>query len=397
MQQRKIYDFDTLIDRTNTASYKWDQSANLFGSEDIVPMWVADMDFPAPEEVVAAIKQRASLGIYGYTIKTQSYYDAIMNWQKRRHQWEIQQEWISTSPGVVPALTILIEVLTEPGDGVMIQSPVYYPFYEVIRMNDRVIIENELLVENGKYVMDFEALEAQMAAGAKLMLFCSPHNPGGRVWTRDELKRLEQLALQYNVVVISDEIHGDMTFKGHEHIPLASLSEEMARNTVTCIAPSKTFNLAGLQTANVILPDARIRQLYNRRLKALSLHMESYFGGIALESAYHYGEAWLDQLMIYLENNLDTLIAFFAEHLPQCQVMRPEGTYLVWVDCRAISEDPSELRKIMFHEAGVAFSDGSVFGKEGEGFLRINIGCPRSLMMKGLERFAAAVAARKQP
>lgn len=395
MQQRKIYDFDRVIDRTNTASYKWDQSKTLFGSDDIVPMWVADMDFPAPDEVIAAIKERASQGIYGYTIKTQSYYDAIIDWQKRRHQWEIQQEWISTSPGVVPALSMLVEVLTEPGDGVIIQTPVYYPFYEVIRMNDRVVIDNKLLVEDGKYVMDFEALEAQMAAGAKLMMLCHPHNPGGRVWTKEELERLAQLALQYNIVIISDEIHGDMTFKGHRHMPLASLSEEIARNTVTCIAPSKTFNLAGLQSANVILPDARIRRLYNQRLKALSLHMESYFGGIALESAYQYGESWLDQLMVYLEDNLNALIAFFAEHLPQCQVMRPEGTYLVWVDCRAISEDPGELKKLMFREAGVAFSEGSVFGKAGEGFLRINIGCPRSLMMKGLEQFAAAVAARK--
>lgn len=394
MQHNHTYNFDTVYDRANTASYKWDQSIALFGHEDVIPMWVADMDFPAPAEVVEAIKQRAAHGIYGYTIKTQGYYDAIISWQKRRHQWEIQQEWISTSPGVVPALSILVEILSEPGDQIILQSPVYYPFFEVIRMNGREVVNNELLVENGRYVMDFAKLEAQMAAGAKVMLLCNPHNPGGRVWTREELERLGQLAVKHGVIIVSDEIHGDLTFTGHRHIPLASISEAIAMNTVTCIAPSKTFNLAGLQASNVILPDARIRRLYNHRLKALSLHMESYFGGIATESAYTHGEVWLEQLLIYLEGNLDALVEFFQAQLPQCKVMRPEGTYLVWVDCRAISDQPAELKSLMFDEAKVAFTEGSVFGSGGQGFLRINIACPRSLMLKGLEQFAAAVHQR---
>lgn len=387
----KLYNFDTYIDRTNTASYKWDQSAALFGHEDIIPMWVADMDFPAPQEVIEKIKSRAEHGVYGYTIRTQSYYDAIINWQLRRHQWKIQQEWISSSPGVVPALSILVQILSEPGDRVIVQSPVYYPFFDVIRMNDRQVINNALLIEDGKFVMNFSELEAQMAEGAKLMLLCNPHNPGGRVWSKAELEQLGQLALKYNVVIVSDEIHGDLIFQNHRHIPLASINNDIAMNTVTCIAPSKTFNLAGLQASNVIIANPKLRRLYNERLKTLSLHMESYFGGVATESAYTHGEAWLDQVLAYMEENINLLMSFFEQHLPQCRVMRPEGTYLVWVDCREISEQPSVLKSIMFDKARVAFTEGSIFGDGGVGRLRINIACPRSFMLEGLERFAAAV------
>jgi cystathionine beta-lyase len=396
MDSSRPYDFDRMYDRRNTASYKWDQSARLFGREDVIPMWVADMDFPAPPEVVDALTARAAHGIYGYTIRPQSYYDAIMDWLSRRHNWNIRQEWITASPGVVVALSILVDVLTEPGEAVILQAPVYYPFYDVIRMNGRQVVNNALVEQDGKFVMNFGELEKQMAAGAKMILLCSPHNPGGRVWTEEELRRLGELALKYGVIIVSDEIHNDLVFKPHRHIPIASLSEELAMNTVTCIAPSKTFNLPGLQASNVIIPNPQFRHKYNLRLKALSLHMESYFGGHALETAYRHGEPWLEALLDYLRENLDALERFFAERLPECRVMRPEGTYLVWVDCRAITPDPAELKKLMFEEAGVAFSEGSVFGDEGRGFARINIACPRSLMLQGLERFAAAVDKRRR-
>lgn len=388
------YNFDEVIHRRGTASYKWDQSEKLFGDADILPMWVADMDFRPPAEVVEVVKQRAELGVYGYTFRTQGYLDAIVNWMKTRHDWSIHEEWIVSSPGVVVSLSLLVELLTEPGDRVIIQTPVYYPFYDVIRMNRREVVRNSLMLEDGQYKMNFKELEEQMAAGAKCLLFCSPHNPGGRVWSRAELIKLGELALKYNVKIISDEIHQDHVYSGYKHYPLASLSDAIAGITATCVAPSKTFNIAGLQTSAVVISDPELRRKYAHRTKALSLHMDSYFGGAATEASYQHGGDWLDQLLVYLEGNRDTLLEFFERELPQCKVMKPQGTYLAWVDCSAISPDPAVLKKLMFEKAKVAFSDGSTFGEEGRGFLRVNLACPRSLLVEGLRRFADAVKAQ---
>jgi cystathionine beta-lyase len=385
------YDFDKRLDRTNTASYKWDQSEKLFGKADILPLWVADMDFEAPKEVVDAISRRAEEGIYGYTIRTQGFYDAIIGWLSRRHQWSIKQEWISSSPGVVPALSLMVLAFTEPGDRVILQSPVYYPFYDVIKMNGRNVVDNPLILEEGRYSIDFELLEQQARQGAKMLLLCSPHNPGGRVWKREELERIGEICLKYNVLVVADEIHHDLVFSAHNHVPFASLSEAFAQNSLTCIATSKTFNLAGLQAASVIIPNEELRRKYNALLKTLSLHMESFFGLTAIESSYTYGDEWLDQLLVYLEGNLDLLLAFMEKNIPQVKVIKPEGTYLVWMDCTSISSDPQVLKQLMFDKAGVAFSEGSVFGKQGAGFLRINIACPRSILIEALEKFATAV------
>jgi cystathionine beta-lyase len=385
------YDFDKRIDRTNKATYKWDQSEKLFGRSDILPLWVADMDFEAPKEVVEAITQRAEHGIYGYTIRTQSFYDAIIGWLSRRHHWSILQEWITSSPGVVPALSIIVQSFTEPGEGIILQSPVYYPFYDIIKMNGRTVVDNPLILEDGHYSIDFELLEQQARNGAKMLLLCSPHNPGGRVWKREELKRIGDICLKYNVLVVADEIHHDLVFSGHKHVPFASLSESFAQISVTCIAASKTFNLAGIQAASVIIPNEEIRRKYNASLKTLSLHMESYFGLTAIESSYTYGDEWLDQLLEYLEGNLNALLEFAEKHLPQVKIIKPEGSYLVWMDCRSISDNPQVLKQLMFEKAGVAFSEGSVFGKQGAGFLRVNIACPRSILMEALEKFSAVV------
>jgi cysteine-S-conjugate beta-lyase len=385
------YDFDKRIDRTNKATYKWDQSEKLFGRSDILPLWVADMDFEAPKEVVEAITQRAEHGIYGYTIRTQSFYDAIIGWLSRRHHWSILQEWITSSPGVVPALSIIVQSFTEPGEGIILQSPVYYPFYDIIKMNGRTVVDNPLILEDGHYSIDFELLEQQARNGAKMLLLCSPHNPGGRVWKREELERIGDICLKYNVLVVADEIHHDLVFSGHKHVPFASLSESFAQISVTCIAASKTFNLAGIQAASVIIPNEEIRRKYNASLKTLSLHMESYFGLTAIESSYTYGDEWLDQLLEYLEGNLNALLEFAEKHLPQVKIIKPEGTYLVWMDCRSISDNPQVLKQLMFEKAGVAFSEGSVFGKQGAGFLRVNIACPRSILMEALEKFSAVV------
>jgi len=387
------YDFDRIIDRTGTASYKWDQSEKLFGRTDILPLWVADMDFEAPKEVIEAITRRAAHGIYGYTVRTEAFYKAIIGWLSRRHGWQIEQDWITSSPGVVPALSIMVLAFTEPGDGIILQSPVYYPFYDVIKMNGRTVVDNPLILKDGQYSIDFELLEQQAKSGAKMLLLCSPHNPGGRVWKREELLRIGEICSKYNVLVVADEIHHDLVFSGYKHIPYASLSDTFANHSVTCIAPSKTFNLAGLQAASVIIPNEQIRRKYNALLKTLSIHMESYFGLTAIESSYTYGEQWLDQLLVYLEGNLNTLLEFAEKQLPQVKVIKPEGTYLVWMDCTAISDKPQQLKQLMFEQAGVAFSEGSVFGKQGTGYLRVNIACRRALLMEALEKFAAAVNA----
>ncbi|WP_373229049.1 MalY/PatB family protein [Cohnella sp.] len=388
------YDFDKRVDRTNKASYKWDQSEKLFGREDILPLWVADMDFEAPKEVVDAITRRAEQGIYGYTIRTQAYYDAITGWLSRRHGWSIPQDWISSSPGIVPALSLMVLAYTEPGDGIILQSPVYYPFYDVIKMNGRVVIDNPLILKDGYYTIDFELLEKQAQAGAKMLLLCSPHNPGGRVWKKEELQRIGEICLKYNVLVVVDEIHHDLVFSGYKHVPFASLSESFSNNSITCIAPSKTFNLAGLQAASIIIPNEQLRYKYNTLLKTLSIHMESFFGLTAIESSYTHGDEWLDQLLDYLEGNLNVLMDFVQTHLPQVKVIKPEGTYLVWMDCTNISSNPRVLKQLMFEKAGVAFSEGSVFGKQGAGYLRVNIACSRSLLVEALEKFSSAVHLR---
>jgi cystathionine beta-lyase len=353
-------------------------------------MWVADMDFRSPPAVVEAIVNRAKQGIYGYTIRTPGYYDAIISWQQRRHNWQVEQEWLSSCPGIVAALSIIVSVFTQPGDKVLLQSPVYTPFYKVISENGREIVNNELVLRDGKYRIDFDRLEEQLRSGVKLMLLCSPHNPVGRVWQRDELMRLGELCLNYNTLVVSDEIHCDLVYPGQRHIPFASLSEEFAQNSITCIAPSKTFNLAGLQTSVIILPNRELRNRYNRALKARGLYPENFFGVTAVEAAYNHGEEWLEQLLRYLQGNLDFLTSYIAEHISEIKVIKPEGTYLVWLHCRALGMDANRIKQWMYHEAKVALIEGSSFGKNGEGFLRMNIACPRSVLAEALARIRQA-------
>ncbi|WP_134701617.1 MalY/PatB family protein [Ammoniphilus sp. YIM 78166] len=386
------YNFDQMIERRNTASYKWDQVERLFGDPAILPMWVADMDFAAPPSVLEAIKKRVDHGVLGYTIRPQSYYDAIMGWLKRRHDWKIEQEWITTSPGVVTALSMLVDLLTQPGDKVIIQTPVYPPFYDVVNKNNRTLIQNPLLLEDRYYSMDFAALEEQMMdPETKLMLLCNPHNPVGRVWRREELIQLGDLALKHGVFIISDEIHCDWIYPGYQHIPFASLSEEFALNSITCIAPTKTFNLAGIQTSTVIIADPSRRKEYNDRLSTLSLHLESCFGLIAVEAAFNEGDEWLDELIEYVRSNLEYLTDFIGQYLPKIDVIKPEGTYLVWLDFRKLGLNSTQLKELMYQQAKVAFNEGSSFGKNGEGFLRVNLACPRAILIEGLDRLKKAL------
>lgn len=385
------FDFDRVIDRRNTYSYKWDQSEKLFGEKEVLPLWVADMDFQSPPAVTEAIQNRAAQGLYGYTITDDAYASAITGWYQQRHGWEIQPQWITDTPGVVPAIGIAVQILTQPGDQIIVQSPVYYPFYQVIEMNERQVVKNPLRLQDMHYEMDFEQLEGLMKGGARTMILCNPHNPGGRVWTREELTRLGELCLQYGVKVISDDIHADITYEGHPYVAFASLSEELANITVTCLAPTKTFNIPGIHSAFTVIPNDSIRRQFDHRLRTLQLHMKGFFEPVAVKACYEHGAEWLDELIPYLQGNIDFATRFISEQLPELKVMQPEATYLLWVDANGLGLSVDELKDLMFHQAKVAFSEGSVFGDEAQGFLRINLACPRSILQEALERFAQAL------
>ena len=387
-----MYDFERIIDRRNTRSYKWDQNEKLFGNKDVLPLWVADMDFESPPAVKEAILRRVESGVYGYSMASASYKQAIVKWFAQRHDWEIKPEWITDSPGIVTSLSLSVELFSEPGDQVILQSPVYYPFYDVIKLNDRKVAKNPLVNREGRYEMDYVQLEALMQGGAKLLLLCNPHNPGGTVWKPEELLRLGELCLRYGVTVISDEIHCDMALPGYKHTPFASLSEELADITITTLAATKTFNLPGLQTSYIVAKNPELQQKFERKLKALSLHMALYLAPEAVEAAYNEGGEWLDELRQHISGNVEYTISYLGECLPSVKVMRPEATYLLWMDCRALGLDAAGLKKLMYQEAEVAFNEGSVFGPEGEGHLRINLACPRSILVEALERFCRAAA-----
>lgn len=385
------YDFDKVINRFNTGSIKWDESENLFGEKDLLPMWVADMDFMAPAPVIEAMKERVEHGIFGYTSRPDSYYEAVIGWMQRRHQWSVQKEWICHCPGVVPALSYIVQAFTQPGEKVVIQPPVYYPFTNVVAGNGRQVVHNPLKYEDGRYTMDFEDLLRKLDPDVKLLILCNPHNPGGRVWTREELTRLGDICTRHNVRIVSDEIHCDLVLKGHTHTPLAAISEEFAQNTIMCTAPSKTFNLAGLQTSNIIIPNEDMREVFQATMDTLALRLTNTLGVVATESAYRYGDEWLDQLLDYLQQNLEFLTDYIERSINGIKVIKPEATYLVWLDCRELGMDTESLQQFILKEAKVAVNQGFTFGPGGEGFIRMNIACPRSVLEEGLRRIEKAV------
>ncbi len=385
------YDFDKVIERDNTNSVKWNFREKLFGSADVLPMWVADMDFRAPQPVIDALVQRASHGIYGYSEGAEEYYEALEGWMRQRHGWEIEREWVVFTPGIVPALNWLLAAITRPGDKVALQSPVYPPFFGAISNNGCETADNPLKFEDGEYRMDFADLEVKLAGGVKALLLCSPHNPVGRVWQEEEIRRLGELCLRYGVTVISDEIHSDLVYPGYNHRVFASLSPELARNCVVCTAPSKTFNLAGLQVSNLIIPNPELRKALKGVLARSSVRHPNSFGIVAMQAAYRHGAEWLDQLMLYLHGNLDFLTAFLAEKIPEVKLARPEGTYLAWLDFRQLGMNSSELQSFLIKQAKLALNDGAAFGPGGEGFARMNIACPRSILAEGLQRLERAV------
>lgn len=385
------YDFDKVIERRGTDSTKWEYMPDTPNSNEVLPMWVADMDFMVPKPVIEALKKRVEHGIYGYTSRSSSYWEAISGWFKRRHGWEINKDWITHSPGVLPAILISINTFTNPGDKIILQSPVYPPFHTVVENNGRKLVYNQLKEQNGLYKIDFEDLENKIDNQVKMMIFCSPHNPGGRVWNEEELLRLGEICLKHKILIISDEIHCDLILKDYKHIPIASLSDELTQNSITCISASKTFNFGGLATSANIIPNSQIRNLFNHTLENMELDTGNLFGMAALEAAFRYGDEWLEQLLRYVEDNLNYLVRYLKDRIPQIKPMVPQGTYLVWLDCKELKLNPSELMDFMINKAKVRLNDGFTFGPGGEGFLRMNIACPRSTLEEGLSRIEKAV------
>jgi cystathionine beta-lyase len=386
-----VYSFDQIIPREGTHAYKLDLREKVFGNPDVLPLWVADMDFAAPPQVMNAIQQRAMHGIYGYTVRGDWFQQAIVGWMQRRHQWTVNPAWVEYAPGVVPSMVMAVLAYTQPGDQVVIQTPVYPPFYSVVRDNGRELITNPLLETSEGYVMDFDLLEQQLAnPNAKMFFLCHPHNPVGRVWRRDELERLANLCLQYDVLMVSDEIHSDLILFGNHHIPLASLSAEVANRTITLNAASKTFNIAGFSTSYVVIPNAELMAQYRKVLTGLHLYTGHVFSGISLEAAYTHGEPWLNDLLLYLESNIAMVQDFLAKRLPEVTFHQPQATFLLWLDFRAWKMSQHELKHTIIHKANVGLNDGVSFGNEGQGFMRLNVGSPRALVLEGLERIAKA-------
>jgi len=385
------YDFDKVIERRKTNSAKWDGAFNRFGGKDVLPMWVADMDFKAPPPVVEALIKRAEEGIFGYPLRPPSYYDTFMDWTRRHHDWNVEKEWLTFSPGVVTGLSVMILALSRPGDGVLVQPPVYYPFFELIENNGRQVVNNPLVLKEGRYHMDFDDLEKRAGDNIKLMILCSPANPVGRVWMEEDLQRVGEFCLKNNIILISDEIHSDIIYPHFKHTPAATISKELAQITITCMAPSKTFNLAGLQSSVMIIPDQDLRNTYNQLLNNLNSGMDNVFGMVAFECAYKFGQDWLTEFLIYLHQNLEFTTQYFEERIPRIKVIEPEATYLVWLDCRGLGLNNRELKDFMIKKAKVGLDDGSIFGQGGEGFQRLNIACPRKTLEKGLRRIEAAV------
>ena len=386
-------DFDREIPRSGTCSVKHDGRAAYFGTPDVVPLWVADMDFAAPEAVTRALAERAAHPVYGYTFYPDSLYDALIDWLKKRHGWEVQREWIVMAPGVVPSLFAAVMAFAQQGEGVIVQPPVYFPFFSAVATNQRRLIQNPLRLEQGRYSIDFENLERCAAEGARLLLLCSPHNPVGRVWSRAELEDILRIARRYDLVILSDEIHADLVYPGQRHTALATLSSGMDK-IITAVAPSKTFNIPGLGLSSLIVPDPAHRDALKQTFETLHAGNTNPFSITAFEAAYRGGEAWLDSLLVYLRDSRDFVSDYLATHLPVIQLIQPEGTYLLWLDCRELKMSDAQLREFFVQQANVGMSPGTIFGQGGSGFMRLNIAAPRHVIADALGRITNALKAR---
>jgi cystathionine beta-lyase len=392
------YDFDRVIDRTNTDSSKWNVKT-VFGSDDIIPMWVADMDFPIAKPITEALRKRTEHEVYGYCYPRPSLLEAIVGRMQRKYAWKIEPEWVVFTPGVVPALNAAIRAFAHFGDEVIIQDPVYHPFWSAVEQSGCCVASNPMRLTNGRYEFDLDDLEKKFApkeamrrgpSRVRMMILCNPHNPTGRVWTRDELTAVGEVILGHDAVMVSDEVHCELLYRGIKHVPFATISKEFEQNCVVCQAGSKTFNLAGLAASTIIIPNPKLRNTFTAA-RAGILPQPDVFGMVALEAAYREGDEWLEQVLAYLQANLDFLVRYVKEHIPRIDVIKPEGTYLVWLDCRRLSMDNLALRSFFREKAKVGLDDGFIFGPVGAGFERMNIACPRATLEEALKRIERAV------
>ena len=388
MAGERNLNFDEVVERRNTDSLKYDFAVRRGRPADVLPLWVADMDFKTSSHILDAIAQRAEHGIFGYTETREDYFEALAGWMKSRHGLELRPEWVLKTPGVVFALAAAVKAYTEPEDYVLIQQPVYYPLTEVVQDNGRKVVSSDLLfLENGRYEMDFVDFERKVKEyRIKLFMLCNPHNPVGRVWTREELARLAEICIQNDVIIVSDEIHEDFTYPGHEHIPLLNVDERLLDRVVTCTSPSKTFNLAGLQIANILIPNQGLRRRFRKQIAAAGYSQLNTFGVVACKAAYTEGGEWYEAVCRYIQENLEFLKTFLQENLPEIKVIEPEGTYLVWLDFRRLGLEEKELEYRILHKAGLWLDSGAIFGKAGEGFERINLATSRAILKEALER-----------
>ena len=390
------YDFDTIINRHNSGSTKWDAIKQTMGEggEDILALSVADMEFKVAPEITKAVMEQAAQGVYGYTGAKDSYFPAVAAWMQRRYNWQIKKEWLSYAPGIVPALFTAVRAYTHPGDKVIIQTPVYYPFRRAIVQNGCEAVENKLIYNDGRYTMDYDGLAEQLQdPRVRLLILCSPHNPVGRVWSHDELARVGELCRANGVLVIADEIHADFVYKPHKHIVFATLSESDRDNCVIMTAPSKTFNLAGLQCSNIIIPNPRLKAEFDIAQANTGFYTLNHFAFVSCEAAYNHGETWLDEMLQHLEGNIKYVRDFIAAELPRVKMSTIEGTYLVWLDCRDYGYDKIELEKRIKEKGRLFLNEGYIFGDNGAGFERINIACPRAMLEQGMRRIKTALEA----
>jgi len=386
-----MWNFDEEINRENTSCIKYDLREEVFGRADVIPMWVADMDFKTPSFITDALASRLKHEILGYTFRSDSYFNSIINWISDRHGWKISREWIEFSPGVVPALNMCTLAYTQKGEGIIIQPPVYTPFHGAVKDHERMLLFNNLLETEEGWMMDFDGLRKLVSPSVKMIIISNPHNPVGRAWRKEELEELVDICYNNGIIIISDEIHSDLILPPNRHVPVASLSEKAAAITVTCMAPSKTFNLAGLSTSSMIIPDPGLMQKYRKTLLSLHMHLGNIFGNVASEAAYTHGKDWLNDLMPYIQGNVDLVMNYCREHLPDIKPVLPEATYMIWLDCRSMGMSGKELQRFFVDKAGVGMNEGSLFGPGGEGFMRMNLACPRKTLEKALKQIDSAI------
>ncbi len=395
MRKEQHTDFDTIVNRKGTNSLKYDCALRRGKPEGILPLWVADMDFKTSSLILDEITDRVQHGIFGYTEPGESYFEALNGWMERKYGWHIENEWVKMTPGVVFALAMAVRVYTEPGDSVLIQQPVYYPFTEVITDNHRHLVSSDLVLRDGRYEIDTADFERKIVENhVRLFLMCSPHNPVGRVWTKEELETVGDICLKHNVIVIADEIHEDFVLKGHEHHVFVNLKEAYRDITVTCTSPAKTFNLAGFQISNIIIPNAKLREAFSRETAAAGYSQLGTLGITACEAAYRYGEEWYEAMMAYLEENLKFMQEYLEKYLPMLHIIQPEGTYLIWVDFRELGLTEQQLEDLIVNRANLWLDSGAIFGPAGEGFERFNIACPRKTLQQALDQLRTALDQR---